>query len=306
MGYRCHFINPSLLDVIAGFIDALGTLPAFRHLQLNIREDLIWSSPTSQVLSNLQTLNIQVSRQIENRQELTTKISALIASAPNLQVLSVGARTLHMGSSLTLREIFPSLDHPELRLKKLDIDHIYTTPNDIQANIRHFGQLERLSIMKNSWAKSSGAAHGSIWLTLHKNHIHLHALATDAIRGPGFVNYLTSFTGLRELIMIPRNLPDNSGEIAQVHVVIAHHRKTLEILNLGSKISWTSCSWLSGISGKPIIDAQRAVISQCENLRELAVICEFMMASSAEKAPSSNWDRLVSISLPFLPSWGAS
>ncbi len=252
-----------------------------RHLQLDICEGLIESSSIFQPFSNLQTLNIQISRWSEKRHELVSEIASLITRSPDLQDLLVQVHPLFRGSSVTFGALFPSLDSPEqpLRLKRIDLEHICITPDDIQANTRYYDKLERLSIMNNPWVKRPDVAYANIWTVLRKNCIYLHALTTDAIGGSEFVEYLTSFTGLRELVIVSRYLHDND-DIRRVNTVIAHHHETLEILDLGSRVSWSSCPWIR--SATEDIHAQLAGISRCEYLRELAVHYEYRLGTPVE------------------------
>lgn len=168
---------------------------------------------------------------------------------------------------MSLGTLFPPLDRPAPHpLRQLNFENVDATPDDIQANVRHFNKLERLSIMHNALA-----AYGGIWSTLHKNHIHLVALATDAIGNSGFAEYLTSYTGLRELVIKSRYLPDNE-DVGQVFKVIVHQHRSLEVLHLGSRIS---CPNLPPTPARSIVGAQQIEITKCENLRELAIFYEF-------------------------------
>ncbi len=268
-GHRCRFgLRTFYPDVITKFLRALGALPTLRHLQLDTCGGLIEPPCSFRTFSNLETINIRILNFEEIHQGLVSEIASLITRSPNVQDLVVQVN-LFRGRRISLVAIFLSLDqHEPLRLRRLGLEQIHITPEDIQANIRHFGKLERLSIIYNPWVKSRDVAYGNIWTVLHQNHIHLHALTTDAIGRPEFVEYLTSYTGLQELVIVTRGLRDH-GDIGQVNAVIAHHHKTLEILDLGAKASWSSCLWIRPTSED--LRAQLAGIGRCLNLRELAV-----------------------------------
>ncbi|KAF9448903.1 hypothetical protein P691DRAFT_775075, partial [Macrolepiota fuliginosa MF-IS2] len=223
-------------ELTVNVMHALSTLPSFQGFSHLLLWGALRHSFSFQSISNLHKVDISWGNDSTNR--FSSEVASLLARCPSLTDLRLDAGFGPGYSYVELSNIFSGvdgLDMDPLPLRRLDLDRIVVTPDDISTRIQRFRNLEFLGILENP-ATCSATAFGEICAILSRHEIYPRSLKTDVIHDPLFLDYLRSCPGLYELTIIPKHPLDDSPEIREIFFkeILPRHRETLRHLCFGT------------------------------------------------------------------------
>jgi hypothetical protein len=161
------------------------------------------------------------------------EISSLLARCPDMSNLHIDGPFWY-GDGTIFGELFAGIDRLglSLPLRRLELNGVALTSDDIASNLRHFRKIEFLGVSRNPNPLAESVL-GQVCTILKEEDILLKGISTDFPDDPLLLDYLVSYSGLRELLFDPRcQSPDCPADLVErfyTQVLPSHHR-TLEHL----------------------------------------------------------------------------
>jgi hypothetical protein len=154
-----------------------------------------------------------------------------------------------------------------LPLRRFELNGVAVSPSDFTSNLRHFKSIEFVGISRNPHPLGE-TIFGEICAILKERDIFLKGICTDFLDDPRLLDYLVSYSGLKELLLEPRlQSPDPPSDLIERFYteVLPPHHKSLEHLR------FTCWPLLPPTQfGPPSLDPLGEV-AKCRSLRTLEV-----------------------------------